>query len=485
MTSKHHPLRFLPLLVAGLLLLISKLLSFNGLYGQDAHEYLRLSRAFFGRLTGLPYVSAGRGDTEFAAGYPLAGALFHGLGFDFPLALQIVSWLSAGLSAFFFDRCLQVLTPGARAESRWVFTGLGLLLAPVFVRAGLTAMSDMLGLAFVLAALANGLRVLETGRIGTAVWAAFFSGLALITRFSVAALLAPVLAVVGLYLIENRRWAFAVVTVAAGGLALLPHLWLKADVQRGVLEHSLLQEWSFWHYFRASFSDVNGTVSYALPNGLYLLFPLAHPAFCLPLPGLLLLAKKTDLHLVSKKVLVACLVLYLLFLGGIPHQNLRYLLPAYAVLLLLLFPAWDRMFAYGLYFFKRLTYVIFGATLVIQICGTAWMLAPVLARNHLETTVAAELRNTLPAGATLYAFDLDVALRGYLPGIRINNLWEQFYPEFEKGSFILFNEQRLRPQWQGRNPMLNWDHAKNDYRLQESATLPDGWKLYEIKGKAK
>jgi len=485
MTSKHHPLRFLPVLIPGVLAIICMSLSFNGLYGQDAHEYLRLSRAFFDRLTGLPYVPAGRGDSEFAAGYPLSGALLHGLGFGFPLALQVVCWLSAALSAFFFDRCLQVLTPGARAESRWVFTGLALLLAPVFVRAGLTVMSDMPGLAFLLAAFASGLRVLETGRIGTAVWAAFFAGLAFITRFSAAVLLAPLLAAVGLYLVENRRWAFALVTIAAGVLALLPHFWLKADVQRSVWGHSLLQGWSFWHYLRASFSDANGTVSYALPNILYLLFPLAHPAFCLPLPGLFLLAKKTDLHLVSKKVLAACLVLYLLFLGGIPHQNLRYLLPAYAVLLLLLFPAWDRMFAYGLYFFKRLTYAIIGTTLVIQICGAVWMLAPVLARNRLETAVAAELRNALPAGATLYAFDLDVSLRSYLPGIRMNNLWERLYPEFEEGSFILFNEQRLRPQWQGRNPVLNWDHAKNGYRLQERAALPEGWTLYEIKGAVK
>jgi len=485
MTSKHHPLRFLPLLVPAVLALIAKLLSFNGLYGQDAHEYLRQSRAFFDRLNGMPYVPAGLGDSEFAAGYPLSGALLHGLGVDFPCALQLVSWLSAGLSVFFFDRCLQVLTPGARAESRWVFTGLGLLLAPVFVRAGLTAMSDMLGLAFALAALANGLHVLETGRIGAAATAAFFAGFAFITRFSAAALLPPLLAAVGLYLVENRRWAFALVTFAAGVLALLPYFWLKADVPKGFLEHSLVQGWSVGNYFRASFSDANGAVSYFLPNALYLLFPLAHPAFCLPLPGLLLLAKKTDLHLISKKVLVACLILYLLFLGGIPHQNLRFLLPAYAILLLLLFPAWDRMFAYGLYFFKRLTYAIIGTTLAIQLCGTAWMLAPVLARSHLETTVAAELRNTLPAGATLYAFDLDVSLRSYLPGIRIKNLWERLYPEFEEGSFILFNEQRLRQQWQGRNPILNWDHAKNDYRLQESAVLPDGWTLYEIKGAVK
>ena len=485
MISNRHPLRYLPILVVAGIVFLSKILSFNGLYGQDAHQYLHLSQAYAGLFDGGSYFPAGRGDAEFAVGYPLAAALLSLSGLGSLTALQIVTWLSAGLAAFFFDRCLQVLSPGARPESRWVFIGLGLLLAPCFLRAGLTVMSDALGLALVLAALSKGLKILETGRIQMAVWSVFFAGLAVITRFSLAALLAPFTAVLVFYLWQNRKWALAVLSVMAGGLAVLPHFWVKANVLQGVFEHSLLQEWSPLNYFQASFSDMNGTVHYSLPNILYLLFPLMHPGFCLPLPGLLLLAKRTDIHLLSKKVLAACGGIYLLFLGGIPHQNLRYLLPAYAILLLLLFPAWDRMFAYGLYFFKRLTYAVICLTLVIQIAGATWMLAPVLARNRLETAIAGELRNTLPPGALLFAFDLDVALRNYLPDIRITNLWEKRYTDYPRGSFILFNEPLLRPQWQGRNPILNWDDANTRYRLREIRTLQGNWKLYEVKGAIK
>ncbi|MBK7938186.1 MAG: glycosyltransferase family 39 protein [Lewinellaceae bacterium] len=485
MTSNRHPLRFLPLAVVAILIILAKILSFNGLYGQDAHEYLRLSRAYFDHLRGLPYLPAGRGDAEFAVGYPLCGALLQLTGLVAALALQIISWAAAGAAAYFFDRCLQVLTPGARAGSRWTFTVAGLLLAPYFVRAGLTSMSDAPGLAFFLAALAHGLRVLETGRIGTAVWAAFFAGLAVITRFSLAVLLAPLVIAVGLYLVENRRWVFAGATILVGLLAVFPHFWLKTDVPGSVFGHSLLQGWSGWHYFHATFSNSNGSVNYGIPNGLYLLLPLAHPGFCLLLPGLLLLFKKTDLHLVSKKVLAASLVVYLLFLGGVPHQNMRYLLPAFAVLLLIFFPAWDRMFSYGFYFFKRLTFAIIGLTFAVQVCCITLIIRPVIVRNRLETGIATGLQNALPAEATLFAFDLDVALRSYLPGLRINNLWEQLYTDFPAGSFILFNEPLLRPQWQGRNPILNWDYAKSHYRLEEIRTFPGGWQLYEIKGVVK
>lgn len=478
-------LRSLPAVTVIALAVLAMVLSFNGLYGQDAHEYLRLSRACFDLLQGLPYAHAGRGDAEFAIGYPLAGALLQAAGLNAIAALQIVSALSAGVALYFFNRCLLVLSPGARMESRLVFAGVGLALAPCFLRAGLTVMSDALGLAMTMASLAHGLRVLETGKIGTAAGAAFFAGLALITRFSMAALILPVMLAVGVYLLNNRRWVFALVCTGAAGLAVMPHFWFRAGLPGTVLDHSLLQDWSVLNLFRSTFSNSNGAAAYTLPNGLYMLFPLAHPAFCLALPGLLLLSKKTDLHLSSKKILAGSLGLYLLFLGGIPHQNLRYLLPAYAVLLLLFFPAWDRLFAYGSYFFKRLTYSIIGATIALQILSGIWFIRPVIARNHLETQIATTLQRRLPSGAVLFAFDLDIALHSYLKDVRIISLWEKQYTAFPPGSFILFNEAGMQQQWAGRAPMLNWELAKSNYTLSVSDTFDGGWRLYEIKGPLK
>jgi hypothetical protein len=483
MHSASRALRFFPLLAVAILIFLAKFLSFNGLYGQDAHEYLRQSKAIFARLNGLPQLAAGRGDAEFAVGYPLAGALLQGLHLDAATALQLVSWLSAGLALWCFDWCLRLLTAGTRAESRWVFTISALAFAPYFVRSGLTFMSDALGLALALAAFANGLRVLEAHRFSAAIWAALFAGLAVTTRFSLAALLAPLAAMLIFYLLENKKWALAILTVSTGLLGVLPHFLLKIGSAQNPLGHSLLQDWSLFNFFKADFTNASGTVDYGLPNIVYVFFPLAHPGFCLLLPGLFLLAKKTDIHLETKRALLACLAAYLLLLGGIPHQNLRYLLPAYAVLLLLFFPAWDRMFAYGFYFFKRLTFSILAVVLAVQIVCTVKILSPTIARNRLETAVAAEIRHSLPPNATLFAFDLDVALRTYLPDFQIKNLWEQRYFDFPPGSFILFNEPRLREQWQGQNPMLNWDFAKENYTLREIRALPEGWKLYEVESR--
>ncbi len=85
----------------------------------------------------------------------------------------------------------------------------------------------------------------------------------------------------------------------------------------------------------------------------------------------------------------------------------------------------------------------------------------------------------MPTNATLYAFDLDVAMRSYLPEVQLRSLWDRHYAEFPAGSFVHFNEA-LRPQWQDQNPILNWDDLKANYSLELKAEMPEGWSLWEI-----
>jgi hypothetical protein len=471
--------RVLPLLLPVILALLAYLLSFNGLYGQDAHEYLRLSQVYRDLLNSFPAPATGVGNPEFAAGFPLAGGVLQLLGCEPVRALQIVSWVSAGGAFWAFEACLRCLSPGSRAESRWVFAGVGLALSPYFVRAGLTAMSDCLGLAFALAAFACSFRAIESHRFEAAPWGAFFAGLAVLTRFSAAALLIPLMGALCAYLIKHKKHRLVIPTILFGGLGFLPHFLLKTGEAQNMLGHSLFKDWSAAHFFQSAFTNLNGTVEYAVPNWLYLFFPLMHPGFCLLLPGLLLLVKKTDIHLTTRKLLLLCLVLYLMLLGGIAHQNLRYLLPAYTVLLLLFFPAWDRMYAYGFYFFKRLTFSVIGLVLLVQVVCNFRIIAPVIERQRLETGIANRLRQTLPPGAELFSFDIDVALRSYLPEIRIHSLWEQAYDNFPPESFVLFNEPALSRQWAGQNPMINWEFLQSRYKMRPVMALPAGWTLYQ------
>ncbi|MCC6461840.1 MAG: hypothetical protein IT260_15300 [Saprospiraceae bacterium] len=458
----------------------SALLHFNGLYGQDAYEYLRQSQVIVDRWAGMPLPVGHTGDVEIAGGYPLAGALLRWLGVPGVLALQLVSWMAAAAAVWLFGLILQVLSPGARQESRWVFGVVSLALAPAFVRAGFTVMSDALGVALALGALFFAFRLIELERWRAAPAFVLLAALAVTTRYAlVVLLLLPALAV-ALELWRARQWRWLAAALAAGLSVLWLLWWLKSGAPKSPLTHSLLQDWSLWNLFQRCFTQASGSVCYTLPNLAYLFFPLMHPAFCLTLPALFLLAKRTDAVLYSKRLLLLSLGVYLLFIGGLSHQNLRYLLPAYALLLLLFFPAWDRFFAYGFYFFKRLAYALIGLTVVGQVFFSIYFLKPVLARHQLENEVAASLARRLPPEAIVYAMDLDIALQHYLPEVEWRSIWARSYDTFPSGSFILFNEAKLTKQWAGQNPMLNWEHARQHFVLQDVLELPEGWTLYRV-----
>lgn len=483
MNAQAPLLRLFPLLLFSAIALLSILLQFNGLYGQDAHEYLRQSQAIFSRWNGETAPAITLGDVHFAKGYPAGGAMLRFLTGNAVWSLQLLAWLSFAASVWLLERLLNLLSHGSRADSRLVYVTLGLALSPVMLKSGLTIMSDGPALALTLAAVYFALRWVEKERGADTLWVALFAALAVSVRPGLGAFLLPLCGITAWYLLRRGKWIWLPAALTIGLALVVPQLLAPANALSQMARHSMLEGWSGWHLFQRTFSDgSNGTVTYWLPNLVYLLFPLAHPGFCLALPGLWLLGKRTDVALTSKKILLVCLLPYLLLIGGIPHQNLRFLLPVYAVVLLLFFPAWDRMYCYGFYFFKRLTWSVLGGLLLIQVFFSIRTLLPVIQRNRLEKEIATELATKLPTRAVLYAFDVDIALHSYLPELQLRNLWQQRYGVFQPGAFVLFNEPALEKQWAGQNPMLNWEDLSGGYELEKTGALSGGWTLYRILG---
>jgi hypothetical protein len=469
---------WVPLLLFGLL---SLLLNFNGLYGQDAHEYLRMSQVYAVRLAGEAHATHGIGDAEMAGGYPMLAALLQIFGFDPVWALQLVSWVSAAACIWLFERLIRLVSPGSVFRSRLFFVVLLMGLAPVFVRAGCCSMSDGTGLFFTLASFYHAILVLEKRQYNSLFWVFACSGFALTTRYALLALLSPLLLVLLIQIFDFQKYRYLIVAFLGALAGILPYLWIKSGLLFAAASHSMLSEWSVAHYFQRNLSTPNGTVYHFLPNIIFVFTPLAHLAFCLPISGLFLLWRKTDLYLRTQKTILVCIGIYLLFLAGLPHQNLRYLLPAYMLFLLLVFPAWDRMVSYGLYFFKKITWGVLTIVVLCQMAGIFRMMRPVIVRHNAEHEMASALRSHLKEGDVLFGFDYDIALRNYLPQLAHFSLWERQYEVYPSGSYLIFNAPLLEKQWTGKAPMLNWTFVNSHYTLEKVADLPSGWSLFLIK----
>ncbi|MFN0013740.1 MAG: hypothetical protein ACKVU2_04255 [Saprospiraceae bacterium] len=273
-----------------------------------------------------------------------------------------LSWLASAALLGLFVQILRVLSPGAYTKSRWTYAVLGLLLSPVFLRVSAEGFVLPTALAFTLAALFFGLRAIERERCLDALWFGGLAALAIFFRWDMAVLLALLAVALLLELARRRQWACLVGAVLIGGIVFGIACWLHPE--RVGPEWN---EWSALNFFKNSFEWHGNTTSHLLPNVVFVLAPLTHPGFCFTLPALFLLFKKTDVHLYAKRILALSLLLFLLFVAGLPTQDIQWLFPAYVLLLLLLFPAWDRFFSYGLYFFPRLAYALITLTVACQL----------------------------------------------------------------------------------------------------------------------
>jgi hypothetical protein len=246
---------------------------------------------------------------------------------------------------YFFEKTLALLSAGTRREARVVYVLLILGSIPRFVHSAITPGMDMPSLAGVSAALFFGLRSVERRRLGDVVYCALGVMLAVASRPEAIALVG--LFVLGLVLLHRKDWKAVLlifgILVPLGILYFVPVLTAEP---RGM---QMLQSWHCAEHLLR----MDGPVTHPLPQALFAFYWLAHPVFFMPLPLFFLLHKRTDLLRFEQRLLGISAVVYLLFILGFPRQNLSDLLPPYFVILLLLFPAWDRMYAYGFYFLKK------------------------------------------------------------------------------------------------------------------------------------
>jgi hypothetical protein len=103
---------------------------------------------------------------------------------------------------------------------------------------------------------------------------------------------------------------------------------------------------------------------------------------------------------------------------------------------------------------------------------------PMVNRNHLEREIVDAMQSY--DRQTLYAFDMDIALKGR--GLEMNyiNLWRNELDTFQSGALVLFNEEQFREQWRGKNPMINYLRMKESGRLIFVRNFSKGWQLSRL-----
>ena len=444
--------------------------TFNGLYGQDAHEYLRYTR----RLADWMQGGTVPGDYFWPLNYPLYGAVLSLILGAPILSLQLLSLVSIIATAFLLREILLGCWP-EKKEQVTPYVLIFFLAAPYLLRSGLLIMSDAFACFFLCLFFLAYFRYWRQASGEWLLLAAFAAGSAVMTRYAAGVLLF----LPGMHLLfgalRKKQWLWIIAGGAIIGLVSWPHFLIRCEHAAAFLGHAFLDNWSMVHWFRQSFTTQASSYHYALPNIVYGFYALIHPGYCF-LGGILIFFwRKKDFATIQVRIILLSFMLYALFLAGIPFQNNRFLLLAFPLSLILLYPAVQR--GYGKLGSRNSRLMFWLVICLVQAALFYRAMQTFVRLNHLEQTIAHEV-NALPPNK-MYTFYVDLALQSYQTPHELVNLWKAPLEEVAPGELVLFHPTKFQQQWEGHVLMQNWSFLLEKHHLKPIKDLPGGWKLYQ------
>jgi hypothetical protein len=447
-------------------------LNFNGLYGQDSHEYLRFGKALY------QYFLTGRnpGDNIWPVNFPLYGALLSLLLRDVNFSMQMLSVCSFIGIILYTSKLLKLIFISDETR-RSLFLSCFLLFSPLVLRASTLVMSDVLCMFFIAGAFYHFFKLERTGHRIDLYVLVFYSFSAVMTRYPASIVLLIPGSLTLIKLVKEKKIVPIIFSTCIAGIVLLPHILIKANHSASFINHEFLTDWSAINFFKSDFiTEGGGEEKHKIPNAIYAFYNLIHPGYLFIGAPLLLFFKKRHLQSNEIKLLWISILLYAIFLCGVPYQNLRYVMLTFPLVLICLYPLYLSFFNFLL--MRKLVIAFTTIALITQIVLFCYVFNMSYQRNLFEKEVFNSLEN-YPKNV-LYTFDIDVALSSYETKHHIINLLTKDIV-FKKGELILFNEQRFVPQWGHTALGYNWSNLKSQRRLVHMLELDDGWKLYEIR----
>lgn len=445
---------------------------FNGLYGQDAHEYFRFATAIREWMLGGPHP----GSFFWPVTYPLLVALVSLLTGTVSTAAQAVSALALGFSALAIRKLLMRLNPTQATAANAFVWAFGLL-APYMLRAGTVVMSDMLAVAFVSWALWFAVAWWKSPSTLRYTAFAALTVMAISTRYQAAIVLFVPHLVLGWLLLKQRKFVQLLPALVLCAVLAVPHVYFQQSNALSAGNHYGLQLWSAAHWFQRTFEGPDGVLAFTYPNLLFTLSSLAWPGTISLGVVLLFFARRVDWQQAALRVALMAFLVNALFLAGVPFQNTRHLLLAMPLAAVLLFPAFARLVHWLPWpMAKRL----FLPTLLLgQLALCVWAMRPTVASciEQQQITLAIHARSD---DAPVYTFAMEMALETYNVPNPVRNIYHELYEEFEIGGLLLVNNRQFAPIFEGRNPMLNWQAANKQHQLELLQAWDSGWELYRI-----
>ncbi|MBQ4821773.1 glycosyltransferase family 39 protein [Aquimarina sp. MMG016] len=469
-THKYSPYLGIPLIF----LLVLKFIGFDGLYGQDSYEYLRYSKAIQIYLEGGQHP----GSFYWPVLYPFLGSLFGYVFGNIAFGLHFLTVISFSISLIYLYKTIQLLYP-EKSSSVFYYVLIFGLFSPYFLKSGLVVMSDILASMFVMLTYYYFFKSYQKKNSFASVF--IFATCALMTRYATLVITLPVILYITYLVIKRQNFTDIFIGVFFSILICIPFIILQNDNLYEGTSNYFLNSWSFATYFSSSYETVDGLQTYRFPNLIFVLYILTHPGFIFIGILLIVFTLKTSINGFShlQKVVLIPIIMYLAFLAGIPFQNIRILGLLFPLVLLFFYPAFIELTSIKL--ITQYKQVLGRTCIIIQLLMWSYTFNNVFKRTLFEKQLANSM--SFYQGNTLYGFDFDVSLQGRGLDFKYQNMYNDLYVDYKENELVLFNPTLFTKQWEGENPMKNWEYIKQFYNLKTLENFDNGWSLYQIKEK--
>lgn len=451
--------------VVAIFVTLSFVFGFNGLYGQDPHEYLRYSQA----LVDSHFNSAG--DFHWPKLYPAIGALLGHLGIPVLIALQSISLLACLGILWFAQKSINLIH---KSNGTWLLL-LGSASEVYFVRSGMIIMSDVLCAFWIMGAFYWYLKSIRNIHFKYLLLLILFAILAIFTRYAAIPLMAPILIhILVKSLITSNFWRKLVILGAIVGLALFVFC-TNDQILSQITDR--FNEWNFSNLFNITHHRKGRLETNWVPNVLYIFSNFAHLGFLSF--GILLLIWIRKWSWIYIEMWIAIFV-YLIFIGGLEIQNQRFMVITHLPVLVLIYPAfkelWDWLQS------RKLTVIFVVGVLVFNTAFFYYSFSKTYKAHRLEKEVVEAIKSIrTDEKVTIYSFYVDQSFPSYGIDNPVKNMWMMEKPDFERGALVVFNPELFEKTWKDHQLMKNWTYLNGNYTLEVLLTLRNNWKIYRIK----
>mgnify|MGYP000462640113 FL=1 len=461
-TYKKWALYAVPIII---FLIFNFIFDFNGLYGQDGHEYFRYSKEVKMFLTQGTAVNK----MNWPVGFPLAGSLLSFTGLSVLWSLRIVSLVSLLGTLFYSNKIIKSLFN----KDGSLLLILGAATQVYFVRGGYLIMSDMLCAFFMTLLFYQYIKYMRSQKLLTLFLIGLIACFAFFTRYaSIPLLILPVVHSLFIFL-RGLKVMFQVLLGMFFIVALIGLFY--SNNQLVSLSEGIISQWDFSNFYSRIIYTENGINTNMVPNGVYAFGNFFHIGFLSFGVALIPFYRKPNTFCI---LILACIVLYILFLAGLETQNNRFLMLSHPLALIVLFPFFDSLMKWIKP--KKIAPVFIIATLLFNGAFFFYSFNKTYRVHTLERKIISaiiELKTEVP----IYCFYIDQSFPSYDLDNERRNFYYQEYDSFEQGALVIFNENKFTEQWKGHSVMNNWNRLIIQNELDTLVKLPQNWTIYRIK----